>query len=72
MSHDIYSLFTSIPLNETIDVAVKLKPDNNPNIKVTKKDLKKVFEFATLETHILFDGNYYDQINAFTPWTCAC
>ena len=37
--------------------------NNNPNIKITKKDLKKLFEFATSGTHILFDGNYYDQID---------
>ena len=63
ISYDICSLFTSIPLNETIDLAVKLIFDNNPNIKITKKDLKKLFEFATSGTHILFDGNYYYQIN---------
>ena len=56
-------MFTSIPLNETIELAVKLIFDNNPNIKITKKDLKKLFEFATSGTHILFDGNYYDQID---------
>ena len=55
-------MFTSIPLNETIDLAVKLIFDNNPNIKITKKDLKKLFEFATSGTHS-FDGNYYDQID---------
>ena len=37
--YDICSLFTSIPLNETIDLAVKLIFDNNPNIKITKKVL---------------------------------
>ena len=37
--------------------------NNNPNIKITKKDLKKLFEFATSGAHILFDGNYYDQID---------
>ena len=63
ISYDICSLFTRIPLNETIDLAVKLIFDNNPNIKITKKDLKKLFEFATSGTHILFDGNYYDQID---------
>ena len=40
--YDICTLFTSIPLNETIDLAVKLTFDNNPNIKITKKDLKKL------------------------------
>ena len=56
-------MFTSIPLKETIDLAVKLILDSKPNIKFTKKDLKKLFEFATSGTYILFDGNYYDQID---------
>ena len=56
-------MFTSIPPNETIDLAIKLIFDNNPNIKITKKDLKKLFEFAISGTHILFDGNCYDQID---------
>ena len=63
ISYDICSLFTSIPFNETIGLAVKLIFDNNPNIKITKKDLKKLFEFVTSGTHIFFDGNYFDQIN---------
>ena len=63
ISFDICSLFTTIPLNETIDLAVKLIFDNKPNIQSTKKDLKTLFEFATLGIHILFDGNYYDQID---------
>ena len=63
ISYDICSLLTSIPFNETIGLAVQLIFDNNPNIKITKKDLKKLFEFATSGTHILFDGNYCDQVN---------
>ena len=55
-------MFTSIPLNKTIDLTVKLTFDNNPNIKITKKDLKKLFEFATSGTHFLFGENYYDEI----------
>ena len=62
MSYDICSLFTRFPLNKTIELAVKLIFDNNPNIKITKKDLK-FSEFTTSGTHILFDGNYYDQID---------
>ena len=61
ISYDICNLFTSILLNETIDLVVKLMFNNNPNIKIIKKDLKNFFEFGTSETHILFDGNYYDQ-----------
>ena len=63
ISYDICSLFTRIPLNKTIDLAVKLIFENNTNIKITKKNLNKLFEFATSWAHILFDGNYYDRID---------
>ena len=63
ISYDIWSLFTSILLNETIDLAVQLIFNNNPNIKIIKNDLKKLFEFATSGTRILVDGNYYDQVD---------
>ena len=56
-------MFTNIPLNETIDLEVKSIFDST-NIKITTKDLKKFSEFATSETHILFDGNYCDHIDA--------
>ena len=59
----ICSLFTNIPLNTAIDLTVKLTFDNNPNIKITKKDFKKLFQFATSGTHILFGENYYDEID---------
>ena len=34
-----------------------------PEIRVTRKQLTKLFEFATSGTHFLFNGNYYDQID---------
>ena len=63
ISYDVCSLFTSIPLNETVDIAVNLIVDNNPNIRITKKELKTLFEFAISDTQILFDDNFYDQID---------
>ena len=53
ISYDICSLFTRIPLNETIDLAVKLIFDNNPNIKSTKKDLRH-FLNSQLQEHTFF------------------
>ena len=64
ISYDTCSVLTSILLKETVDLAVRLIFDDNPNIKITKKDLKNFFEFATSGTYILFDGNYYDQIDS--------
>ena len=61
--YDVCRLFTSIPLKETIDIAVNLIFDKYPDLKITRQELKKSFEFATSGTHFLFDGSYYDQID---------
>ena len=63
ISCDVCSLFTSISLKETIDIAVNLIFDKYPDLKITRQELKKSFEFATSGTHFLFDGSYYDQID---------
>ena len=57
----VCSLFTSIPLKETIDIAVNLIFDKYPDLKIARQKLEKLFEFATSGTHFLFDDNYYDQ-----------
>ena len=61
--YDVCSLFTSIPLKETIDIAVNLIFYKYPELKIARQELKKLFEFATSGTHFLFDGSYYDQID---------
>ena len=47
VSYDVTSLFTNIPLQETIDVAINLIFNHNFNLNITKKELKKLFLFAT-------------------------
>ena len=56
----VSSLLTSIPLKETIDIAVDLLFEHNPDFKITKNELKKLFDFATSGTHY---GSFYDQID---------
>ena len=63
VSYDVTSLFTNIPLEETINIAVDLIFMNNPNIKISKEELNTLFVFATSQSHFLFDGNYYDQVD---------
>ena len=59
VSYDVTSLFTNIPLSETIDLAVNAIIDGNMN-----PDLKQqLFNFATSHTHFLFSGCFYDQID---------
>ena len=61
---DICSLFTNIPLNETIDVKDDIIFDNNKSMNITKPQLKKLFGFGTSQTHFLFNIEIYDQTDA--------
>ena len=62
-SFDVSSLFTNIPLEETLDLAVKLILENNSELKITRKELKELFVFSTSKTNFIFDGVIYDQID---------
>ena len=61
--YDVTSLFTNIPLQETIDIEINLIFNPNPNLNITEKELKKLFLFATLQTHFLITGKFYMQID---------
>ena len=63
VSFDVTSLFTNIPLAETIDLAVEVVMSNNPNIKITKEQLTKLFYFATSKSQFLFNNEFFDQID---------
>ena len=43
ISYDVCSLFTSIRLKQTIDIAVNLLLEYNPGSTITKSGLKKTF-----------------------------
>ena len=58
VSYDVTSLFTNIPLQETIDIAINLLFNHNPNLNITRKELKKLFLFATSRTHFIFKSKF--------------
>ena len=63
ISYDVSSLFTNIPLDETVEIAVNKILKNRQDVKIAKRKLTKHFLFATAQTHIMFNGNFYDQID---------
>ena len=63
VSYDVTNLFTKIPLQKSIDIAINLLFNHNPNPNVTKKEFKKLFLFATSQTHFLFKGKFYNKID---------
>ena len=55
VSYDVISLFTNIPL-QVIDTAINLIFNHNPNLNIIKKELKKLFLFATSQIHFIFNS----------------
>ena len=58
ISFDVESLFTNVPLEECIDLAVKYISEGKPDLKLIPSDLKRLFSLATAETHFLFKGSF--------------
>ena len=63
VSFDVVNLFTNIPLQECIDLTVSYITDGNSDLKLSKSDLIKLSSIATAQTHFLFSGKVYDQID---------
>ena len=63
VSYDETNLFTNIPLQGTIDIAINLIFNHNPNLNIPRKELKKLFLFATSQTHFIFNSKFYNHIN---------
>ena len=55
--------YTNIPLQETIDIAINLIFNHNPNLNINIKELKKVLLFAASQTHFTFSNKFYNQID---------
>ena len=63
ISYDVCSLFTNIPLNETLDLAVKLIIDDKPDLNITPNELKELFIYCTSKTNFIFQDTIYDQVD---------
>ena len=63
-SMDVDSLFTSIPLDETIDICInQLFQDKDTVSNLTKDDLKQLLQIATNESLFIFDDQFYKQVD---------
>ncbi len=62
ISFDVESLYTNIPLNETIELAVDLMWEKI-DLGITKPQLRKLFVFATKQSHFAFNNSLYDQVD---------
>ena len=67
-SFDVSSLFTNIPLNETIDLCTDLIFDGSDSFDFLdctfkRTEFKKLLSLAVKENHFIFNGNLYDQVD---------
>ena len=60
VSYDVTSLFTNIPLQEIIDIAINLIFNHKSNLNITRKEIP--FRYIT-DTHFIFNRQFYNQIN---------
>ena len=64
VSIDVVSLFTNIPLQECINLAVSYVTNGNSDLKHSKSDLNKLLTIAIAQTHSLFNGKLYHQVDS--------
>ena len=69
ISYDVTSFLTNISLQETIGIAINLIFNHNPHLNITRKELKKLFLFATVQTHFIFNSKFYNHIDGVTMGT---
>ena len=75
VSFDIQSLFTNVPITESVNLALELILSSHNNLKLDEDQLTELFEFATSVIHCIFKGQYYDQIGyglTTRSTTCKC
>ena len=63
-SFDVKSLFTNVPLNETIEIILNklFTTDTTLVHGFDKNSFKKMLELAVLDTHFIFDKKLYKQV----------
>ena len=63
-SLDVDSLFTNIPLEETIEICTnELFKESETVEGLSKTEFKELLSLATKDLHFIFDGTLYKQIN---------
>ena len=67
---DVSSLFTNVPVNETIKIlAERAFKDNwfkkEHDLNITKTDLIELLKIATKNRLFQFEGNLYEQVYGF-------
>ena len=66
-SLDVDSLFTNIPLEETVEICINERfKESETDEGLSKTELKELLSLATKDSHFIFDGTLSKQIDAVT------
>ena len=61
---DVDSLFTNIPLEETIDICTNTLFENTEKLEgFSKKEFKELLSLAAKESYFIFNGQIYKQVD---------
>ena len=63
VSFDIESLFTNVPLKETIDIILNYVYSQTPPINLPRKSFKKLLELSVYDSFFLFNNQIYEQLD---------
>ena len=62
VSFDVKSLFTNVPLDETIEIILNRIYDKNEiSTDIRKSEIKELLKLCIKSVHFTFDGNIYVQ-----------
>jgi hypothetical protein len=62
-SFDVTSLFTNIPLDETIEIIADRLFSNAIRFHLTRSEFKQLLNCAVKNCHFLFNGSLYQQVD---------
>ena len=62
-SLDVSSLFTNVPLDKAIDIAIKKIKSFHPKLAIDDDKLRELFYYCNRRTNFIFNNEHYDQIN---------
>ena len=64
-SFDITSLFTNVPIEETVNIVVDTIYENRQIRNLSKTNFKRLLKLCVDDNHFLFNGNHYSQHEGF-------
>ena len=71
MSFDVVSLFTNVPLSETIELLInRLYKDGNPYAISFEKDIPHKLMFMATQGLFMYKNKLYKQIDGVTMCSC--